>query len=159
MEDCCRRMPDFLLFFSWSEFGLTITHIVALPLSFITHVCVDWCKTTTLVNAVALQRNNNSADRCSYSALDVYPTDQCVYAQYPVVWNTSTRGSLEKPLTINFSSFQICTQIKLQMKPCSLSWVMGTTPGSLPGVSCWAWMLGFVWRSCRSTQFRCVKLI
>lgn len=95
---------------SQSEFGVTIACIVPLPLSFITYVCVDWCKTTMLVHTVALYSNNNSATRCSYSALDVYPTNPCVYAQYPVAWNTSTRGSLGKSPIINFLVLTIRTE-------------------------------------------------
>lgn len=95
---------------SQSEFGVTIARIVPLPLSFNTYVCVDWCKTTMLVHTVALYSNNNSAARCSYSALDVYPTNPCVYAQYPVVWNTSTRGSLGKSPTTNFLVLSICAE-------------------------------------------------
>lgn len=101
LENCCRRLPAWALT-DFFLIGVTITHIVSLPLSFITYVCVDCYETTMLVDTVVLYSNNNSAARCSYSALDVYPTSPCVYAQYPVVWNTSTRGSLGKSATINF---------------------------------------------------------
>lgn len=103
LENSCERLRALPL--SAGEIRVTTARIVPLPLSFITYACVDWCKTTMLLHTGALYSNNNSAAYCSYSALDVYPTNPYVYAQYPVVWNTSTRRQLGKITDFKFLGF------------------------------------------------------